>query len=1325
MKSWLTRTFQVFFAVLVVGIAGTSIANAATIAVSVNPSFRADLMNTLKPQTGTGSITYTRATTATVVDFEGLVRPVLSGEARFVGARRVQNFCKEDLVSQYGNGTGTTIVGGIADPNGGTTAYRITATVGSGSGQRYSVVTNLPIGSSVRNSTWVRRVSGTGPLYMFNGKYDGSYTTYTTEITTSWQRIATPVQTTTDIYTESGWRFETNGDAIDVWHAQTENVTGQANQNPSEYVSKGVLQAPYNGANIDGVQYFKTLNGNTVNANSVVSQSTGAAITSSTAKYGQIPGTSGNYFSTPDSVTNSITGDIDMRVYLKMDSWTPAATTIVSKDGDTDRGYRFNVNANGTLGTGTSATGGLPIAWSDSTVPTGFKDGTAHWIRATIDVNNGAGGFDVTFYTSENGTTWTQLGAVVTTAGVTSIWDSSWPLELGGLKQSSVQQMAGRIYRVQIYRGINGILAVDFNPNSWTSGSTWRSLTGETWTMNGSASVFGGTGVWDSTGPLGFLSEGARTNLFTYSEQFDNAAWSKAGATVTANATTSPDGTTSADKLVEDSSSGGHSLIGGPGSTSGHTYTISLYAKAAERSAITLGASTLILGGGAGIAFSLTGAGSVIGAPVNCTGTINNVGNGWYRVTMTLTATLTGGGGIFINVSDGTYLANYQGNGTSGVYIWGASMEDSAGFASSYIPTTSGSVTRNADVLRYPATGNVNPLSGSYYFEFTSGHTAVDGGENDPFSIDGNGTQIFLGSGDAYIYTKNRVDNVQVNLGYTIVPRTLYNFAGKWVTGGQYGGTINGSALTTGTQTNTSSFSYITVGSNTGTSQLHGTMRNVRVWKKSLTNAQLSTFTTNNNPLAKALIPQTTVKTPTKNGLVSQWTFSEGSGTKTNDTSGLGNNGTLVNSPAWITGKVGKALNFNGTTNYVSLTRSPFSGTSFSIAGWVKLSALQDKKFISALDVVLSTQTKGVAFGVNTTLYNGINANSLVLQTGRPSWAWSVWSSPTNSLTQINQWYHVGVTVTAANTATPSVTFYINGVPQTATVWSSGQDAINYGNTDASARIGGVYTASSPAYDTQYFNGATDDLQVYNRALTATEMANLAKSTSVVVNTLPATSGSGLVGLWSFDGKDMNWTTNQALDKSGSGNNGTLMNMSTTTSPVIGKIGQGLRFDGSTQYVSTGTGLGLSGDFSGTISAWVKRSSGTGTQTVYVAGSAVTLQSFALGINQNSAGDVTVQFNGGRGRYSAGGLIPLNVWTYLTVTKTPGPIESTSHLYINGVEVAQAGGQTGTPNFAASLSYMGTWTNKTAYFNGMIDDLRVYNRALSATEVKALYNSGR
>ena len=87
---------------------------------------------------------------------------------------------------------------------------------------------------------------------------------------------------------------------------------------------------------------------------------------------------------------------------------------------------------------------------------------------------------------------------------------------------------------------------------------------------------------------LGLLAEEARTNLLTYSAQLDHAAWTKSALTVTANATTGPDGTASSDKLIPDATTGVHYVIQSATTSIGVVYTISLKVKAAEYSCVGL-----------------------------------------------------------------------------------------------------------------------------------------------------------------------------------------------------------------------------------------------------------------------------------------------------------------------------------------------------------------------------------------------------------------------------------------------------------------------------------------------------------------------------------------------------------------------------------------------------------------------------------------------------------------------------------------------------------------------------------------------------------------
>lgn len=200
----------------------------------------------------------------------------------------------------------------------------------------------------------------------------------------------------------------------------------------------------------------------------------------------------------------------------------------------------------------------------------------------------------------------------------------------------------------------------------------------------------------------GLLIEGASTNLLTYSEQFDNAAWTKLRSSVSANTTeiTDPYGTNLADKLIEDTTATITHLVSQIYSfTTGTTYTFSVYAKAGSRSqmALRFGDSGLAAG------FDLS-SGTVLSASAGITTKITALTNGWYKVSATETAVNSGSyaSQIQLMVSGAT---SYTGDGTSGLYIFGAQLE-AMPFATSYIATTTASATRAAAGLGFPLSEN-------------------------------------------------------------------------------------------------------------------------------------------------------------------------------------------------------------------------------------------------------------------------------------------------------------------------------------------------------------------------------------------------------------------------------------------------------------------------------------------------------------------------------------------------------------------------------------------------------------------------------------------
>ena len=179
----------------------------------------------------------------------------------------------------------------------------------------------------------------------------------------------------------------------------------------------------------------------------------------------------------------------------------------------------------------------------------------------------------------------------------------------------------------------------------------------------------------------------AVTNVQLRSEEFDNANYTRTGILAfgsgsVANAITAPNGTVTADLITEDTSTGRHRLLPiGQAVVSGLSYTYSVYAKSTNRN-LFLNCDALF---NARAAFNLQTGAVTTG---NGSAVITPVGDDWYRCSVTGTASSTKTDSFYIQIQTGTTDANYIGDGTSGIYIWGAQLEQSS-TVGEYIPTTS------------------------------------------------------------------------------------------------------------------------------------------------------------------------------------------------------------------------------------------------------------------------------------------------------------------------------------------------------------------------------------------------------------------------------------------------------------------------------------------------------------------------------------------------------------------------------------------------------------------------------------------------------------
>jgi len=242
------------------------------------------------------------------------------------------------------------------------------------------------------------------------------------------------------------------------------------------------------------------------------------------------------------------------------------------------------------------------------------------------------------------------------------------------------------------------------------------------------------------------LLEPQRTNLVTYSEQFDNVAWIGDRKTITANATTSPDGTQNADLLTATATLGTHNI--NPSTlinllSSAGTFSVFAKYNGYNLSLSIAGSSTNWTGCVFDLQNGIARTPQSSGAQSPCTAKIEDFGNGWYRCSISYTPYTSGTFYTFIGATSTNNstlvsfgLEDFTANGTSGFYLYGAQVEANASYVSSYIPTLASSVTRLADAASKTGIGS---LIGTEFTLFYDGYETTGGQSTRYIALKGTG----------------------------------------------------------------------------------------------------------------------------------------------------------------------------------------------------------------------------------------------------------------------------------------------------------------------------------------------------------------------------------------------------------------------------------------------------------------------------------------------------------------------------------------------------------------------------------------------------------
>jgi hypothetical protein len=338
---------------------------------------------------------------------------------------------------------------------------------------------------------------------------------------------------------------------------------------------------------------------------------------------------------------------------------------------------------------------------------------------------------------------------------------------------------------------------------------------------------------------LGLLVEEQRTNLLLRSEEFDNASWSKVLATVSANQTTAPDGTSNADKLIGNATLDGHYVQQSiSGATSGISYTSSVFAKASELTRFELlhavGSTLYVQGYDLSNGTLLTRV--TAGTTAATGGFIQAVGNGWYRCGITQTSDGTTGAVRCTLRSANTVAFDAA---SQGVFLWGAQLE-AASTPSSYIPTTTAAVTRSAslaDLISSAIANNIRTL----YLEFrspASGTRGVvslnDNTANERASVLTSGTDPRL------VVVDGGVEQANVN-GGTVTANQRTRVAVR-INANDFAMSVNGGAVVTDTSGTLPTVDRLMMGRTQTGEYLNGTLARVTGWTQLLPDSTMQSL---------------------------------------------------------------------------------------------------------------------------------------------------------------------------------------------------------------------------------------------------------------------------------------------------------------------------------------------------------------------------------------------------------------------------------------------------------------------------------------------------
>lgn len=419
-----------------------------------------------------------------------------------------------------------------------------------------------------------------------------------------------------------------------------------------------------------------------------------------------------------------------------------------------------------------------------------------------------------------------------------------------------------------------------------------------------------------------------------------------------------------------------------------------------------------------------------------------------------------------------------------------------------------------------------------------------------------------------------------------------------------------------------------------------------------------------------------------------------------------------------VTGKVGDALRFDGMNDYVQIADANTLKLTnqLSLSGWINLN-----KYPTANAYIIDKQNR------YSLLVNASGIVQLILNYPTGGYARVVSTTPLNN----NTWYYLVGTYNGTGAY-----LWIDGVMVNSLAYS--QTII----TDTNPVRIGMYSNAGGATSTDWgFNGSIDQVRIWNRSLSATEIANIYSNESNG-NVDPNMNRTSLVGEWTFNYTALSGSTITAPDTSGNNNDGTLNNM-LNVKDLLGHNGATI----NTGYVN-GTGLfnysytsaGANSNYveinnvtnfnstSYSFGGWVLYNQSRNFNAIFFKGNS-TSNNNDIELYSSTSNRLQYVLNRGNAStlsaYLSAYGMTIGTWTHVMTVVDGSSGGSVIRIYINGNYQEQSSVLNLTQNRYNNLYIGGTAGAASITLNGSIDDFALWNRTLSATEIKDLYIKGR